>query len=67
MLRSMPGPSAAGTRLARQVGAVAYDRKALRAAQKHGIDKGTVQQWQYATVQAAPALAYVAPSACAKR
>ena len=30
--------SAAGTRLARQVGAVAYDRKALRAAQKHGID-----------------------------
>ena len=58
--------SAAGTRLARQVGAVAYQRKVLKDGLKNGIDKGTVYQWQIATVQAAPALAYLAPSACAK-
>jgi hypothetical protein len=56
--------AAAGTRLARQVGAIAYNAKALRDGRKHGIDKGTAYQWQLATVQAAPALRYLSKSAC---
>lgn len=57
-------PSAAGTRLARQVGAIAYDRAGLVEGRKHGIDKGTAYEWQLATVQAAPALVYLSKSAC---
>lgn len=58
--------NASGTRLARQVGAIAYNRKALKDGLEHGIDKGTAYQWQMATVQAAPALAYHSKSDCAK-
>ena len=57
---------ASGTRLARHDGAIAYNRKALKDGLEHGIDKGTVYQWQLATVQAAPALAYLSKSDCAK-
>jgi len=53
-----------GTRLARETGAIAYNRAAYQAGLKNGIDKGTAYQWQLATVQAAPALVYLSKSAC---
>lgn len=57
---------AAGTRLKREVGAIAYDRGTLADGRKHGIEKATEYKWQLATVQAAPALEYLSASACAK-
>jgi hypothetical protein len=52
----------AGTPLDGESGAIAYDRPALRAARKDGIDKTTRDQWRRAGAQAAPAL--VALSRC---
>jgi hypothetical protein len=46
----------AGTPLAGERGAIAYDHAALRAAKKSGIDKTTRDQWRRAGSQAAPAL-----------
>ena len=51
-------------KLASQVGAIAYDRKALRAAQQSGITQGTRDQWRRATAQAAPALLYQSGVGC---
>jgi hypothetical protein len=52
----------AGTPLAGERGAIAYDRATLRAARQDGIDKTTRDQWRRAGAQAAPAL--VALSRC---
>jgi hypothetical protein len=46
----------AGTPLARERGAIAYDRATMRAARQDGIDKTTRDQWRRAGAQAAPAL-----------
>jgi hypothetical protein len=53
-----------GTKLRRQVGAVAYDRAAFRAGRRHGITKETQDQWRRASAQAAPGLAYLKAAAC---
>jgi hypothetical protein len=49
----------AGTPLAGQKGAIAYDRKALREARADGITDDTQYQWRSATSNAAPALGYL--------
>jgi len=54
----------AGTKLARQKGAVGYDRKAFKAALTDGITKDTRDQWIRATAQAAPALVYQSGVGC---
>ena len=46
----------AGTKLAGERGAIAYDNAAQKTAKKDGIDKTTRDQWRRATAQAAPAL-----------
>ena len=46
----------AGTPLAGEAGAIAYDHAAMKAAQQDGITKTTRDQWRRATAQAAPAL-----------
>ena len=51
--------SLAGTPLAGQGGAVAYDHAALRIAEKQGITGPNRDQWRRATAQAAPALQYL--------
>jgi hypothetical protein len=51
-------------KLAGQVGAIAYDRKALKAAQQSGLTQGTRDQWRRATAQAAPALLYQSGVGC---
>ncbi|HEX6150491.1 prenyltransferase/squalene oxidase repeat-containing protein [Nocardioides sp.] len=48
-----------GTPLARQQGAIAYNRAALRAARSDGITVSTRDQWRRATAQAAPALRFI--------
>ena len=55
-----------GTKLRRQVGAIAYDRAAFRAGRRHGITKETQDQWRRASAQAAPGLAYLKASACGR-
>jgi hypothetical protein len=54
--RLQVGGHLAGTPLARERGAIAYDRAALTAAQRDGITKQTRDQWRRATAQAAPGL-----------
>jgi hypothetical protein len=54
----------AGTKLARQRGAVAYDRKGFKAALDEGITKDSRDQWVRATAQAAPALVYQSGVGC---
>ena len=49
----------AGTPLAGQGGAVAYDHAALRIAKQQGITGPNRDQWRRATAQAAPALQYL--------
>jgi hypothetical protein len=49
----------AGTPLAGQGGAIAYDHAALRYAKRHGITGPHRDQWRRATAQAAPALQYL--------
>ena len=49
-------PDVAGTPLAGEVGAIAYDHAALKAAQLDGITRATRDQWRRATAQAAPVL-----------
>ncbi|HEX4686384.1 MAG TPA: hypothetical protein VH228_06355 [Nocardioides sp.] len=51
-----------GTPLAHEIGAIAYDHAALKAARQDGIDKAARDQWRRAGAQAAPAL--VALSHC---
>jgi hypothetical protein len=46
----------AGTPLAGERGAIAYDRATLRAARRDGIDKSARDQWRRAGAQAAPGL-----------
>jgi len=54
----------AGTPLAGQKGAIAYNRAALEAAREAGIGIETADQWRRATSQAAPALRFLSVSAC---
>jgi hypothetical protein len=54
----------AGTKLAGERGAVAYNHRAMRLAQTHGITKVTRDQWRRATAQAGPALSYLSAKAC---
>ena len=49
-------------RLARQRGAIAYDKAAFKAGRNHGITQLTAGQWQTVEAQALPALA-AAPAA----
>jgi hypothetical protein len=53
------GGHLAGTPLAGERGAIAYDNAGLRAAEKHGIVVSARDQFRRATAQAAPALAYL--------
>jgi hypothetical protein len=48
----------AGTPLAGERGAIAYDQAALKTAKKDGITKATRDQWRRAATQAAPALTF---------
>lgn len=48
--------------LTRERGAVAYDKRALKAGRKRGLEGDAEDQWRRATVQAVPALRY-APGA----
>jgi hypothetical protein len=52
------GPQKAGSHLAGQRGAIAYDHKAMRAGTNHGITTAAQDQWRRATSQAAPALQF---------
>jgi hypothetical protein len=52
------GKQKAGSALAGQRGAIAYDKAALRAGKKHGITTTTQDQWRRATAQAAPVLTF---------
>ncbi|HET6939611.1 MAG TPA: hypothetical protein VFI19_13435 [Nocardioides sp.] len=54
----------AGTKLKRQRGAVAYDRKAFKAGVKDGVTDESRDQWIRATAQAAPALVYQSGVGC---
>jgi hypothetical protein len=54
----------AGTPLAGERGAIAYDRAALRTAKESGITVETADQWRRATSQSAPGLAFVSVKAC---
>jgi len=49
----------AGTPLAGQGGAIAYDHAALKYAKSHGITGPNRDQWRRATAQAAPGLQYL--------
>ncbi len=51
-----------GTPLAGDLGAIAYDHAAMKAAKEDGIDKDSRGDWRRASAQAAPAL--LAPSHC---
>jgi hypothetical protein len=57
----------AGTPLAGERGAIAYDRAAMRAAKRDGIGVEQRDQWRRATAQAAPGLVYLSLSACRNR
>lgn len=46
-----------GAKLSGEIGAIAYDGAALKAAKKHGITRSARDQWRRATAQAAPLLA----------
>ncbi len=54
----------AGTPLAGETGAIAYDRAALRAAKENGIRKAQRDQWRRATAQAAPGLRFLSVRSC---
>lgn len=54
----------AGTPLAGQKGAIAYNRAALEVAESDGIVVETSDQWRRATSQAAPALVFRSLQAC---
>lgn len=56
--QQVQGPLA-GTPLAGQGGAIAYDHAALRTAKKQGITGPNRDQWRRATAQAAPALQFL--------
>jgi hypothetical protein len=53
-----------GTKLARQRGAIAYDRKGFKAGLSGGIKDDARDQWIRATAQAAPALTYQTGVGC---
>ena len=52
------GPQSAGSMLAGQRGAIAYDRAGLKAGTKDGITAETQDQWRRAASQAAPGLLF---------
>jgi len=52
------GTQAAGSPLAGQRGAIAYDKAGLKAGQHDGITDATQDQWRRATSQAAPGLLF---------
>jgi hypothetical protein len=52
------GPQKAGSQLAGQRGAIAYNTAAMKAGVKDGITVETRDQWRRATSQAAPALRF---------
>jgi hypothetical protein len=52
------GPQKAGSQLAGQRGAIAYNNAAMKAGLKDGITVETQDQWRRATSQAAPALQF---------
>lgn len=54
----------AGTPLAGEKGAIAYDRAAMRAAQSDGITVETRDQWRRASAQAAPGLTFTTVDRC---
>ncbi|MDQ4053431.1 MAG: hypothetical protein M3237_12135 [Actinomycetota bacterium] len=54
----------AGTPLAGEKGAIAYDLSALRRGRESGITVETRDQWRRATTQAAPALGLLSASGC---
>jgi hypothetical protein len=54
----------AGSKLARQTGAIAYDGKAFKSGLKDGITDDSRDQWRRATAQAAPALLYQSGVGC---
>ena len=54
----------AGTKLKKQRGAVAYDRKGFKAGLADGITADSRDQWIRATAQAAPALTYQSGVGC---
>ncbi|MFT3871184.1 MAG: hypothetical protein QM714_00845 [Nocardioides sp.] len=56
----------AGTPLAGQRGAIAYDKPALRKGMKKGIKVATQDQWRRATAQAAPAMGLLTVKSCRK-
>jgi hypothetical protein len=58
------GGKLAGTPLAGERGAIAYDGAALKAARTSGITTKTQDQWRRATTQAAPGLLYLTSGAC---
>lgn len=58
------GSDVAGSPLAGEAGAIAYDGAALRAGERDGITVKTRDQWRRATTQAAPGLTYLTAGAC---
>lgn len=54
----------AGTPLAGEKGAIAYDRAAMEAAEARGITAETRDQWRRASSQAAPALTFTTLRRC---
>lgn len=57
--RLQVGGDVSGTELARERGAIAYDRTAYRAGRRGGITDATRDQWRRTTTQAAPGLRYL--------
>ncbi|MEZ5097894.1 MAG: hypothetical protein R2731_18550 [Nocardioides sp.] len=67
VVRFQVGAPEAGTLLATEVGAVAYNRAAWRAGKADGITVETRDQWRRATAQAAPVLGDLPVAACRAR
>ncbi|MFC6288339.1 hypothetical protein ACFP3Q_16565 [Nocardioides sp. GCM10027113] len=61
------GRGQAGTPLAGETGAIAYDRAGYRTAKQDGITVEAEDQWRRATTQAAPALSFLTVEQCRNR
>lgn len=57
---------AKGSKLAKEAGAIAYDRAALKAGRADGITVAARDQWRRTTAQAAPAMDLLTIAACKK-
>lgn len=64
VLRRQVPDTTSGGPLATEIGAVAYDQAAYRAAKTAGITVETQDQWRRASAQAAPALVFLDVAAC---